>query len=95
MTAKAWGTAKNDCADGRRLRPVGGECFYPAMAVVWVVDQNDRGGVGGAAPTVRVVEGWSLLNDGFNFWQNPPLVAKIWASASAARGGEGQLSAVL
>ncbi len=34
--------------------------------------QNDRGGGGGAAPTVQVVEGWSSYNDGFNFWHNPP-----------------------
>ncbi len=34
--------------------------------------QNNRGSGGGAAPTVRVVEGWSSRNDGFNFWHNPP-----------------------
>ena len=35
--------------------------------------RNDRGDGEGAAPTVRLVKGWPLLNDGFNFWQNPPV----------------------
>ena len=32
-----------------------------------------HGGDGeGAAPMARVIEGWSLPNDGFKFWHNPP-----------------------
>ena len=33
--------------------------------------RNDRGDGEGVAPTVREVEGLSLSNGGFNFWQNP------------------------
>ncbi len=37
-----------------------------------MVAKNERGGGGGAAPTVRMVEGWLFPNDGFNFRRNPP-----------------------
>ncbi len=33
--------------------------------------RNDRGDGERVASTVREVEGLSLLNSGFNFWQNP------------------------
>jgi hypothetical protein len=67
-----------------------GSVFTLAMAMVWVAAQNDRGGVGGAAPTVRVVEGWSLLNDGFNFWRNPPNGCRDMGVGVGGSGGEGQ-----
>ena len=41
--------------------------FIPATTAVWLVAKNDRGGGVGAVPTVRVVNGLSLLNDGFSF----------------------------
>ena len=46
--------------------------------------QNDRGGGGGAAPTVQVVKGWSSCNDGFNFWHNPPDGCRVLSSIVAA-----------
>jgi len=47
--------------------------------------QNDRGGGGGAAITVQVVEGWSSRNDGFNFWHNPPDGCRVLSSIVAGR----------
>ena len=48
------------------------QSIYPRNGGVWMAAQNDRGGRGGAAPTERVVEGWSPRNDGFNICRNPP-----------------------
>ena len=48
------------------------QSIYPRNGGVWMAAQNDRGGGGGAAPTERVVEGWSPRNDGFNFCRHPP-----------------------
>ncbi len=50
--------------------------------------QNDRGGGGGATLTVRVVEGWSSRNDGFNFWQNPPDGCGVICVGVSGSGGQ-------
>jgi len=66
-----------------------GSVFTLATAELIVAAQNDRGGVGGAAPTVRVVEGWSLLNDGFNFRRNPPDGCRDMGVGVGGSGGRG------
>jgi hypothetical protein len=44
-----------------------GQSIYPRNGGIRMVAQNDHGSGGGAAPTVRVDEGWSSHNDWFNF----------------------------
>ena len=61
--------------------------FYPRDGGVWLAAQNDRGGGGGAALTVRVVEGWSSRNDGFNFRRNSPNGCGVIGAGVSGSGG--------
>jgi hypothetical protein len=66
---------------------------YPRDGGIWLAAKNDRGGEGGAAPTMRVVEGWSSHNDGFNFWRNPPDGCGVkGVGVSGSGGGSGFIS---
>ncbi len=56
---------------------VGGSGFLPRDGSDWVAAEYDRGGGGGAALMVRVVEGWLDPNGGFNFRLNRPSGCRV------------------
>ncbi len=56
---------------------VSGSGFLPCDVGDWVAAEHDRGGGSEAAPMVRVVEGWSDPNGGFNFRLNRPSGCRV------------------
>jgi hypothetical protein len=62
---------------------VGGSGFLPRDGGDWVAAEY------GAAPMVRVVEGWSDPNGGFNFRLNRPSGCRVMGVGVGGSGGGG------
>jgi hypothetical protein len=90
---KFWRNQPDGCGD--MGVGIGGECILPRTDFLERAAQNDRGSGGGAAPMVILIKGGCPQTMGSIFGEIVRTVAEIWASASAALGGGGQISSSL